>query len=70
MKQKDIQGFPGKFILPPGFNILRGAQTRDIYTIDMRGNECDLHIINGQVCLISMWGVWEIFMNLPAKKVV
>lgn len=51
------------YVLPKGFRsrefltpLLKGR----LWIQDYRGNDCDVRIINGQPCLISIRGVWDL----------
>jgi len=60
-----------EYILPKGFRVhVCQAPTLagEHWVLDRRGDKCDFRTINGQPCLISALGVWDIFTDREAKR--
>jgi len=61
------------YMLPKGFRVYikqSPSFAGQVGVIDHRGNDCDFRIVNGQPCLISTGGAWDIFKDKEAVQVI
>jgi len=59
------------YVLPRGFKAnIFNALTQNIVVTDDFNRICDFRIINGQPCLISVGGVWNIFTGEDAVQCI
>ena len=62
-----------EYHLPKGFTTSAKysfTQAGDVKVYDFAGDECNFRIINGQPCLISMRGAWDIFPDRAAVQTI